>query len=234
MLTSAPAQLPLALKLRQGNDFKSFIDNGDDSLLPLLSHLSQGSENGQAFLYGAEGCGKSHLLEACVIAAEVVGRRAGLLSGEMLASLPINVLDGMTEFDLLLVDDVHRLASSPAWEEALFHLYNRCVQAGHSIIFAAQHAPRQCGFQLPDLITRLGAGPVIALNELDEKGLVQLLQQQASALGLDLQDEVAHYLLRRLPRQPAILKEKLNVLDQAALAQSRRLTIPFVKQQLEL
>lgn len=225
-------QLPLALKVRQGKDLSAFISSQQPELLPLLDALLAAQER-QMYLYGASGCGKSHLLEACVSQLERLGESACLVSAALLRELSPEVFDGMEGYALLAIDDVDQLAGQPEWEEALFHLYNRCLEAGGRLLFAAQQAPRQGGFQLADLVSRLGAGPVLNIKLPDENGLVALLQTRAKASGLTMSMELARYMVARASRQPNALIELVERLDRAALADKRRLTIPFVRQQLD-
>jgi DnaA family protein len=90
-------------------------------------------------------------------------------------------------------------------------------------------APRECGFQLPDLASRMSRLPVFQLRPLDEAQRVSALQLRAGHRGLVLPDETALYLLRRVPRDMASLYEMLDRLDFEALRAKRRLTIPFVR-----
>ena len=52
--------------------------------------------------------------------------------------------------------------------------------------------------------------------------------------GLELTEDVATFLLSRQQRDLPYLLGMLETLDQASLQAQRRLTIPFVKQVLEL
>jgi len=52
--------------------------------------------------------------------------------------------------------------------------------------------------------------------------------------GCRLSDEVALFLLNRLPRDTHALMEALEILDKASLREQRRLTTPFVKEALGL
>lgn len=225
-------QLPLALKLRHGKLLDSFVAAEQSAVLPLLESLL-GGDCDQAYLHGAAGTGKSHLLEACVGLAEARGVRAWWVSVRQLRSMPPEVFDNMeADIGFLALDDIDVLAGDAGWEEALFHLYNRMRAQEVTLLFSGTCAPRQAGFTLPDLGTRLGAGPVVALSLPDEDGLMQMVQQQAAERGLEVGHELAQYLVTRAPRHPAQLLELLEKLDHAALAGKRRLTIPFVKQQL--
>ncbi len=139
------------------------------------------------------------------------------------------LLDGMEEVDLLCLDDLEVLAGQADWEEALFHIYNRIQQRQGRLLMAAAAAPRALGFQLPDLVSRLGWGLVFHLQTLDDEEKQQMLQMRAARRGLQLSDEVARYILSRGARGMGELFAALEQLDQASLQAQHRLTIPFVK-----
>jgi DnaA family protein len=60
------------------------------------------------------------------------------------------------------------------------------------------------------------------------------LQHRANRRGLYLSDEVALFLLNRLPRNSHQLMDALEKLDGASMQEQRRLTTPFVKSVLQL
>jgi DnaA family protein len=86
--------------------------------------------------------------------------------------------------------------------------------------------------KLPDLKSRLAWGVVYQLHALSDEQKLDALKLRAQGRGLDLDLPVGKFLLRRCPRNMAQLFETLELLDQASLAQQRRLTIPFVKEVL--
>ena len=71
------------------------------------------------------------------------------------------------------------------------------------------------------------------LVELDEAGLCEALRLRAAARGLELSEEAALYLVHRLPRDMHSLFDVLERLDHASLVAQRKLTIPFLREQLE-
>lgn len=232
MQAGVAQQLPLALKLRRGKTFADFVVGEQPDVLPLLRALVHGQQH-QVYLYGSESTGKSHLLEACTRELEDKGKRACLLSATLLKELPPAALTGLEAgASLVAIDELDVLAGQPEWEEALFHLYNRAREQGVPLLFAGQSSPRQAGFTLADLRSRLGAGPVVRLSAPNEDTLQKILLLQAKARGMRLSPDVAAYILKRAERQPAALTQLMDQLDEAALADGRRLTIPFIKQQL--
>jgi DnaA family protein len=59
-----------------------------------------------------------------------------------------------------------------------------------------------------------------------------VLQQRAARRGLELDEAVLDFLMRRVGRDLAGLTALLDRLDKASLAAQRRITIPFLRQQL--
>ena len=230
MADSAAMQLPLALKLREGIDFDAFVAGGNGVLVDELRKLAAGDCDSPVFLWGETGSGRTHLLEATVREALAGGGSACLLPAAEIRGLGPEVLDGMEHFGLLAIDDLDLLAGRKGWDEALFHLYNRCRDAGGGLLFAAAAAPAALDFILPDLSSRLAAGPVFRVQPLGEEALVELVSRRAARRGLRISAEVAGYLVARAERRPAALMQVLEVLDHEAMVQRRRITVPFVRQ----
>src|SRR5699024_3105074 len=147
--------------------------------------------------------------------------------------MPPEVLEGIEQYSLIAVDDVDSFAGLPEWEESLFHLYNRSRELGHNMLFTANTKPRNIGLILADLVSRLSAGPVYQLQALSDTDLVELLQCRAKQRGLPMSDEVAAYIIHRGVRAPNALVLLLDTLDEKAMVEQRKLTIPFVKEVFE-
>lgn len=229
----APAQsdqLPLALQLRDASSFASFIVGPNGALVAAMKDLVVAG--GQLFVWSDPGQGRSHLLEAAVRAVHERGGQALVLAAGLLKDMPPSVVEGLEDYDLVAVDDIDQLAGNADWEEALFHLYNGLRTRDAAWLCSASAPPQQGGFRLPDLSSRLGAGPVFRLQSLSDAELAGLLAQRGQARGLELSEELIRFVLSRCGRRPADLMTALERLDQASLQARRRLTIPFAKQVL--
>lgn len=223
-----PSQLPLALQLREGNDLDNFHVAANGAAVAGVREVVMGGDH-QAFIWGAVGQGKSHLLEGAVRLAQQQGLDACLLPAAEIKPLVPDVLESMEQFDLLALDDCNEFAGDAAWEEALFHLYNRLFAQGGRLLVSANASPTALPLLLPDLATRLASGPVYRLKAPTEAQLQALLMERAQARGLRLEADVAHFIVLRSQRCAGALMDLLEKLDRQALAQQRLLTIPFVK-----
>lgn len=221
-------QLPLGITWRDQATFVNFY-TGDNA--QLVDNL-QSAREPLVFLWGEEGCGKSHLLQAVCQVAETNTQPVYLPMQELLGLQPA-VLEGMEAMNPICIDDVHLVAGNKEWEEALFHLFNRVREQNGTMIVSATGAPGNINIQLPDLVTRLGWGAVYQVKPLDDEGKKTALQQRAQNRGLELPEEVIEFVLRRSARDMNSLFELLDRLDIASLVEQRKLTIPFVKQYLQ-
>ena len=227
-----PAQLALAVQLRDGATFDNFLATGNTLLLNELQQLG-GSGERFIYLYGAAGSGRSHLLQACCHRADQQGRRAVYLPlAELAAYPPEQVVAGADQFDLVCLDDIEAVLGDRNWEQALFGLFNTLLQQDAALLVAAGVAPRQLGCALADLQSRLSWGAAYQLRSQGVDHGKALLQYRARQRGMLLSDEVANYIYHRCRRDPHSLMQALDLLDRRSLQARRRLTIPFVREVL--
>lgn len=224
-------QLPLGIGLRDEATFANLVTGANAEAISIAQHA--GREGGEQFIYfwGAQGTGKSHFLQA---ACHEVTRRGGACAYVPLCEtddLAPEMLEGLEQLDVVCIDDIERVVGDAAWELALFSLYNalRDRMAG-SLIVASGSPPSRWPWRLPDLASRLTSCVVIHLDELAEADKLAALQLRARGRGLELSDEVGHYLLRRCRRDMTSLFALLQQLDRESLVAQRRLTVPFVKE----
>lgn len=186
------------------------------------------------YVHGEPGQGRSHLLAALCGEAERQGLSAMLLPLSELVGEDAALLAGLEGKSLIALDDLGAIAGNPAWEEELFHLFNR-ARAGAitRLVFAADFLPAGCGFQLPDLVSRLALAPAWRLALPDDGSRQALLEEAARRRDLDMEEGVMRYLVARGPREPGRLLAMVALLDRHSLLAGRRLTIPFVRQVLE-
>ncbi len=227
-------QLPLSLGLQHLPSLDDFIVGHNQVVIDALQRSLEGDGEAILYLFGPAGCGRSHLLQGQCALAEEHGLQCAYLGLSDRATLSPEMLEGLETLDLIAVDDIQLIAGDSAWEEALFVLFNRCRDLGTRMIFSADCGPAALPIRLPDLRSRLAWGLSLSLRALDDKGRLELLQLLAARRALKLPDDVARYLLERTPRHPSDLVDTIARLDQASLAEKRRLTIPFVRDSLQL
>jgi len=227
-------QLPLALGLQHAPSLADFIIGRNRPVIDTLRRVIDGSGEPLIYLFGPSGCGRTHLLLGTCAAAEQQGLRCAYLPLAERALLAPEMLEGLETLDIVAVDDVQAIAGDADWETALFTLFNRCRDRGTGMLFSADCGPAALMLRLPDLRSRLAWGLTLPVHPLDDAGRLELLQSLAARRALHMPDDVARYLLERSARHPKDLLRLVDRLDRASLAEQRRLTIPFVRDALDI
>jgi DnaA family protein len=224
-------QIPLGLRLPDRAVFASFLPGHNGEALEHAQRIARGGAGGITWFCGAEGAGKTHLLQAiCAAASE--RSRAGYLPLAQTSRLGVGVLEGLPQLECLCLDDLDQVAGALEWEHGIFGLLREMEEAGGRLIVAARAPPALIQWALADLGSRCAAGAVHQLRVLEEGEQQAALQLRARLRGVELPPDTTQWLQRRFPRDMRALYELLDTLDTAALAAQRRLTIPFIREVL--
>ena len=143
-----------------------------------------------------------------------------------------DILQGIEVLDLIALDDIDHISGDAAWEEAMYHFYNRHKESGGRHLVSANAAPRALAVELEDLKSRLAHGLIFHLQPLSDQDKKQALLLRAKNRGLVMPEDVAEFLLKRCTRDMNSLFLVLEQLDAASMQAKRRLSIPFVRQVL--
>jgi DnaA family protein len=220
-------QLPLGVRLRERATFETFQPGANLEPVRHLEALADGGP-GIAWIWGPAGSGRSHLLQA-VCARAAGASRSACLSMPELRAAGAPALLGWTGFGVLCLDDLDGVVGDPAFERALFSLFLDTQERAAVLVVAAAAAPAALNWALADLGSRFGGGAVFQLRPLEDDDQRAALRARAAARGLELPEETARYLQRRLPRDMASLCAVLDALDAASMAAQRRITVPFIR-----
>ena len=225
VMRAASFQLPFSFAFAGESRFSSFRCEPDNH--PLLHHLQhlQRAPGRLTWLWGVEGSGKTHLLQA-------LGQQhpeAIYLPMHKLLGYEPDCLAGLHASEFLIVDDLHLVCGKREWEEQLFAVCNELLRHEGYLVCAAAAPPGRLAFALADLQSRLQLAQIYEVHELSDAGKASALVERAQQRGIELKDEAVNFILARNQRNMHDLSEVLDRLDQQALAEQRRITIPFIK-----
>ncbi|ADI28636.1 HdaA/DnaA family protein [Methylotenera versatilis] len=142
-----------------------------------------------------------------------------------------HLLSACEAIGMQVVDNVHLLNNDAQID--LFNIYNQLKESGGTLITAGLHAPTQMGLR-DDLATRLAWGLVYQLHPLNDAEKALALQNHAAERGIRLPTEVVDYCLRYLRRDLSTLMATLDALDEWSLTTKKPVTVPLLRQLLQL
>lgn len=240
-------QLPLSLQLKPRLTLDAFIAGKNKMALTALEQLLEGNASASMrsaqfiYLWGRAGVGKTHLTHAIAQEADKSNTSVFVLDCQelvdtILAQAELNIVNdmlvGLEQYELVILDNINELWAHRVWEEALFDLLNRLLEQNRRLILTSSESPQSELIQLPDLRSRLCWGQVYQLFPLSDEDTFTVLSDMVHARGIKYSDNALSYLLKHVPRDMHSLEKLIVDLDELSLIEQKGITIPLIKQYL--
>jgi chromosomal replication initiator protein len=192
--------------------FETFVE-GKSNQLARAASIQIGQNPGTAynplFVYGGVGLGKTHLMHAVgniVLAtnpnARVIYLHSERFVAEMIKALQHNRIDEFKKtyrsVNALLIDDVQFFAGKERSQEEFFHTFNALFESGQQIVLSSDRFPKEVVGLEERLKSRFGWGLTVSIEPPDLETSVAILHSKASLWGVDLPEDVAFFVGRRI------------------------------------
>jgi DnaA family protein len=145
--------------------------------------------------------------------------------------MPDGILNGLENNNWVCIDNVDYLDENQ--QQELFDLYNRATQTSVKLIVSGPVLPSELTL-LKDLKTRLSLATIFCLEALDDKSKKDIIQQQMNERNLKIDRKIYDYLFKYYSRDLTDLLAAIDQLDKASLQQKNKITIPLIKQVLDV
>ena len=226
--------------------FDSFVE-GKSNQLAKASAIQVANNPGRAYnpllLYGGTGLGKTHLMHAAgdLIRANNPATKVMYLRSEQFVSAMIDSLrtKKMDDFkrkfrdvDALLIDDIQFFAGKNTTQEEFFHTFNALFEGKQQIILTCDRYPKEVDNLEPRLKSRLGWGLSVAIEPPDFETRAAILLSKAAARGLDVPENVAFVIAKRMRSNVRDLEGALNTLAARANFLGQPITEDFAQETL--
>ena len=226
--------------------FESFVE-GKTNELGKAAAIQVATNPGRAFnpllLYGGTGLGKTHLMHA---AGNLMRQNNGdckvlYLRSEQFVGSMIDALrtKNMEEFkrrfrsvDALLIDDIQFFAGKNTTQEEFFHTFNALFDGKQQIILTCDRFPKEVENLEPRLKSRLGWGLSVAIEPPDFETRAAILLSKAASKGVDLPEDVAFLIAKRMRSNVRDLEGALNTLIARSNFGGRQVDVAFAQETL--
>ncbi len=222
---SAHQQLPLDFEHRPSLTGEDFLvaDNNRDAVAWLDRWPDWPTP--ALVIYGAAGCGKSHLSH--VFLARSGGRRLSILDlsaqepRDLIQDLPACVIENAEGF------------IKAGLERELLHLYNALKEAGGQMLLTSRQPPSRWPLQLDDLRSRLNTATAVRIGPPDDRLMQSVVVKLFADRQLRVDQDVVTFMLARMERSFEAARELVASIDEAALKTRRKITVRLVRELLK-
>ena len=211
MMNSRQLVLDLPFRTAQGRaDF--FVAMSNEEAVAWLDRWPNWPGH-NLFLYGPEGCGKSHLLEVWRTKSKALVIKTSQLTQDNVKNI--------ADYNSVALDQIDHNFEP----ELLLHLYNLLQERGAFFLLAGRVSPRQLQISLPDLRSRLLAVPVVRIMPPDDGLLVAVMAKLFSDRQVLVGQDVLSFLAARIERSFAAVEKIVNRVDEISLSGKRPITV---------
>ncbi len=206
------AAAPVASRLNPTFTFANFVE-GKSNQLARAAASQVGENPGKSynplFIYGGVGLGKTHLMHAIGNAMLVNDRDARVayvhserFVGDMVKGLQHNKISefkrSYRSLDALLIDDIQFFAGKERSQEEFFHTFNALLEGQRQIILTCDRYPKEVNGLEERLKSRFGWGLTVAIEPPELETSVAILMSKATSEGVELPEEVAFFVAKRI------------------------------------
>ena len=231
-----PTQLIFPFQVNQKASFASFYCSPDNiELMSRLADLVASKNADELIINGAEGSGKSFLMQAICNELSSSGKQFAFIPMNKAINMGVEIFQNLASLNAVCIDDLQLILSREEWETALFNLINECQQSNCSLILSfGGNQSLEDITQLPDLLSRIKRMEFMKLQAVQDEFLNQALDFVSQQLDINLEKAELEFLLKHQTREFALLVDNLMVLDKQAASLKRKITIPLIKETLNL
>ena len=231
-----PTQLIFPFQVNQKASFASFFCSPDNiELMSRLTDLVVSKNADELIINGAEGSGKSFLMQAICNELSSSGKQFAFIPMNKAINMGVEIFQNLASLNAVCIDDLQLILAREEWETALFNLINECQQSNCSLILSfGGNQSLEDITQLPDLLSRIKRMEFMKLQAVQDECLNQALDFVSQQLGINLEKAELEFLLNHQTREFSLLVENIISLDRQAASLKRKITIPFIKETLNL
>ena len=250
--TSAPkaaepeSNIPKKTNIRVNYTFDNFVEGKSNQLARAAASQvadNPGTAYNPLFIYGGTGLGKTHLLHAVGNGilrnkpnAKIAYMHSERFVQDMVRALQNNAMEKFKQYyrsvDALLIDDIQFFAGKERTQEEFFHTFNALLEGNQQVILTSDRYPKEINGVDDRLKSRFGWGLTIAIEPPELETRVAILKRKAQESNINLADEVAFFIAKRLRSNVRELEGALNRVIANANFTGRAITIDFVREAL--
>jgi chromosomal replication initiator protein len=156
--------------------------------------------------------------------------------GDMVRALQHNTINDFKaayrSLDCLMIDDIQFFAGKDRSQEEFFHTFNALLESQQQVILTCDRYPKEVDGLEERLKSRFGWGLTVAIEPPELETCVAILMSKAAMTRVDLPEEVAFFIAKRIRSNVRELEGALRRVVATSNFTGRPITLEFAKEAL--
>ena len=226
---SNPRQLALQIQINERASLNNFfVSKNNNKTIQILKNILLGSDNGiQVFIDDLGSNGKSYLLQAICNDFSNSNNSSIYIPMQEAINLDPSILEGVSELNLICIDDVDLINKRREWEVALFNLINECYEKDCFLLLSGSINKLEA---IPDLVSRIKKMETLRLEAINDDELLEATQAISKNLNIEISDKNMNYLINNSKRDIKTIFRTLSQLEKESLERKKSIGLNLIKE----
>ncbi len=224
-----PRQLALQIQINERASLKNFfVSKNNNKTIQILKNILLNLNNGvQIFIDDLGNNGKTYLLQAICNDFSESNNSSIYIPMKEAINLDPSILEGVSELNLICIDDVDLINNRREWEIALFNLINECYEKECFLLLSGSINKLEA---IPDLVSRIKKMETLRLEAINDDELLEATQAISKNLNIEISDKNMNYLINNSKRDIKTIFRTLSQLERESLERKKSIGLNLIKE----
>ena len=229
---SNPRQLALQIQINERASLNNFfISKKNNKSIKILKNILLGSDKGvQIFIDDLGSNGKSYLLQAICNDFSNSNNSSIYIPMQEAINLDPSILEGVSELNLICIDDIDLINKRRDWEIALFNLINECYEKECFLLLSGSINKLEA---IPDLVSRIKKMETLRLEAINDDELLEATKEISKNLNIEISDKNMNYLINNSKRDIKTIFRTLSQLEKESLERKKSIGLNLIKEVIQ-
>ena len=229
---SNPRQLALQIQINERASLKNFfVSKNNNKTIQILKNILLNSDKGaQIFIDDQDSNGKSYLLQAICNDFSNSNNSSIYIPMQEAINLDPSILEGVSELNLICIDDADLINRRREWEIALFNLINECYEKECFLLLSGSINKFEA---IPDLVSRIKKMETLRLEAINDDELLEATQAISKNLNIEISDKNMNYLINNSKRDIKTIFRTLSQLEKESLERKKSIGLNLIKEVIQ-
>jgi len=225
---SNPRQLALQIQINERASLDNFfVSKNNNQTIQILKNILLSSNKGaQIFIDDLGSNGKSYLLQAICNDFSNSNNSSIYIPMQETINFDPSILEGISELNLICIDDIDLINKRREWEIPFFNLINECYEKECFLILSGSINKLKA---IPDLISRIKKMETLRLEAINDDELMEATQAISKNLNIEISDKNMNYLINNSKRDIKTIFRTLSQLEKESLERKKSIGLNLIK-----